>query len=276
MYVGIDIGGTKTLVATLDEHGVIIEQVKFPTPQKYDDFLHKLQTTIASFKSQDFEAGGLGMPVTLFDRDKERAINFSNLPWRNVAMQDDAEKICRCPFVVENDAKLAALSEAMLLKDSYHKILYVTVSTGIGVALVNHGHIDTNVGDGGGRTMLIDYKGELRPWESFASGRAIVEQFGKKAMDITDEASWGVIAHNLSKGIIELIALTEPEIIVIGGSVGTYFERYGDLLRAELKKYDLPLVPIPPIMGAQRPEEAVVYGCYDLIQQIYAHAAATN
>lgn len=33
MYLGIDIGGTKTLAATLTNEGVITESVKFPTPK---------------------------------------------------------------------------------------------------------------------------------------------------------------------------------------------------------------------------------------------------
>ena len=276
MYVGVDIGGTKTLVATLDGNGVIIERAKFPTPDNYDEFLVQLDHTLDGFKARDFLVGGLGMPVTVFDRDHGRALSFGNLPWKNVAVQHDVERICGCPMATENDAKLAGLSEAMLLKDKYDKVLYVTISTGIGVALIDNQIIDINLGDSGGKALLIEHRGKLVPWESFASGHAIVERYGKKAMDITDKATWTVIARDLSKGLIELIALAEPEVIVIGGSVGSYFERYGALLTAELKKYDLPLITIPKIVGAQRPEEAVVYGCYDLARQVYPHARNTK
>jgi glucokinase len=274
MYLGVDIGGTKTLVAVLDDRGVIVEHNKFLTPDSYDEFLDNLRQAIRGFTVQDFRAGGIGMPVTVFDRTHGRAVNFGNLPWRNVAVQHDVELISRCPMATDNDAKLAALSEAMLLKDKYDKVLYITVSTGIGIALVNKSVIDDNIGDGGGRPLLLEHRGKLVPWESFASGRAIVERFGKKAMDITDETTWHTIARDLAKGVIELIALTEPEVIVIGGGVGTYFNRYGILLVEELKKYKLPLVSIPPVIGAQRPEQAVIYGCYDYAKQVYPHAAA--
>lgn len=276
MYVGIDIGGTKTLVAVLDEHGVIKEEAKFLTPKNYDDFLAELQKSLAGLAVQDFKAGGLGMPVTTFDREHGRAINFGNLDWRNVAVQHDVEQICHCPIAAENDAKLAGLSEAMLLKDEYQKVLYVTVSTGIGIGLVVDGVIDTSIGDSGGRAMLLEYRGKLVPWESFASGQAIVKRYGKKAMEITDEKTWHLIARDLAKGLIELVAITEPEVIVIGGSVGTYFERYAKLLAAELKKYHLPLVPMPVLRGAERAEQAVIYGCYDLAKQVYGHAAITH
>lgn len=271
MYLGIDVGGTKTLVATLDDYGVIQEKAKFPTPQNYKIFIDDLRSMISSFNCSDFTAAGLAIPVTVFDRKNAIAVNFSNLDWHNVPIQADLEKILECPLVVENDAKLACLSEAMLLKENYSRILYVTISTGIGFAIVNDGQIDDNAGDGGGRTMMFEHSGKFVPWESFASGRAIVERYGKKAMDITDDKTWEKISRDLSLGFLELIAIFEPEVVIVGGSVGTYFERYGNFLVQEIQRYSVPLLDIPPIIGAQRPEDAVVYGCYDLAKKIYGN-----
>lgn len=273
MYLGVDVGGTKTLVAVLDDEGVITERVKFPTPEKYNDWLSELSKTLATFNTTDFQAAGLGVPATSLDRSRGIAYEYGNLAWRNTPVQADLEKLTHCPVVVENDAKLAGLSEAMLLKDTFHKVLYITVSTGIGIALVVDEHIDTNIGDGGGRLLQLEYRGKLTPWEDFASGRAIVERYGKKAQDITDEATWKRIAHDLAAGFIELIALTEPDVIVIGGSVGSYFDRYNELLASALKQLETPLLAIPPLRQAQRPEEAVVFGCYDLAKERYGKHA---
>jgi glucokinase len=271
MYLGVDIGGTKTLVAVLDDHGVITEQIKFPSPKQYDHLLLEVRHALAHFQTQDFQAGGVGMPATVFDRRHGRGISFSNLPWHNVNIQHDLERICQCPIVVENDAKMAGLSEAMLLKDKLKRVLYVTVSTGIGYALVDGGIIDTSVGDSGGRSLLLEHQGKRVPWEDFASGRAMVERYGKMGKDIKDEKTWRNISRDLAKGLVELIAITEPEVIIFGGSVGRYFDRYGALLAEELKRYHLPLVPVPVLRQAQRPEEAVIYGCYDLAQQRFGH-----
>jgi glucokinase len=272
MYVGVDIGATKTLVAVLDEHGVIIEHTKFPTSPDYSVFLEDLRKTVTEFKAKNFAAGAAGITAPSFDREHGVGINFSNLPWRNASIQEDIEEICDCPIAVENDAKLAALSEAMLLKGSYKKVLYVTISTGIGIGLVVNGVIDTSIGDGGGRTILLEHDGKMTPWEDFAGGKAIVARYGKKAEDITDEATWKAICRDLAKGFIHLIALMQPEVIVIGGSVGTYFDRYGQLLQAEIEQYKIPLIKLPVLVEAQRPEEAVVYGCYDLAKQRFSHA----
>jgi glucokinase len=270
MYVGIDVGGTKTLAAALNNEGVIVEQEKFPTPKKYDAFLVKLEQTLSHFEHHDFKAGGAGLPGTL-DRKHGQIISMGNLPWKDVPILHDLEKLANCPFVIENDAKMAGLSEAMLLKDKFTKVLYVTVSTGIGYAVIDNQRIDTNIGDAGGKNILLEYRGKLMPWEEFASGKALAERYGKRASDITDEKTWRIICRYIAQGLIELIAVIEPEVIVIGGGVGSYFERYGKILEKELHKYKLPTTTLPKLMGAQRAEEAVVYGCYDLAKQVYAH-----
>ena len=212
------------------------------------------------------------MPVTVFDRKRGVGVNFGNLPWSNVPIQQDIEMMFDCLIAIENDAKLGGLSESLLLKGKYSKVLYVTVSTGIGIALIVDNVIDINIGDGGGRNIMLEHQGKVVPWESFASGHAIVERYGKRASDINDNETWRKITRDLSLGLIELIAIAEPDVIIIGGSVGTYFEKYGKLLDEALQKYHLPLVPIPPLIGAKRAEDAVVYGCYDIAKQVFGNA----
>jgi glucokinase len=272
MYLGVDVGGSKTLVGVLDGHGVIAESKRFPTPENYDDFLAQLTETVAAFATKDFKAAGVGIPATVLDRAHGIGRQFANLPWRDVHVQADIERLFNCPVALENDAKLSCLSEAMLRKD-VSGLLYITVSTGIGYAFCRHRVINTNLGDGGGRLLLQPFRGKLVPWESFASGKAIVERYGKKAEEIHDAATWQRIAHDLAGGVMELIAVTEPDLVVVGGSVGHYFERLQPHLEAELQRYTTPLMKIPPFEEAKRPEEAVLYGCYDYAKQQFNHRA---
>jgi predicted NBD/HSP70 family sugar kinase len=270
MYLGIDIGGTKTLVAVLDGHGVIKEKLKIPTNPDYDEFLKELAKTVESLTTDDFIAAGIGAPGRI-DRHEGILVDCGNLVWENVPLRADIEKISGCPTVLDNDANLAGLSEAMLVKAEFSRVLYVTISTGIGTGFIADGAIDPTVADMEGGQMVIEHKGKRVKWESFASGHAIVERFGKKAAEITDDATWKRIAYDWSLGFYELIAIVEPEVIVIGGSVGTYFDRYAGFLKAELEKFNNPMVPVPQLRQAQRPEEAVIYGCYDLARSVYAN-----
>lgn len=273
MYLAVDIGGTKTLVAVFDNDGNIIEQQKFSTPQAYEDFKIELTKTVAGLSTKDFERIGLAAPGKL-DRQRGIGIAFGNLAWKNTPLVTDIENLFHCPVNMENDAKLAGLSEAKLVNEDFKKVLYITISTGIGYALVNDGFIDVNIGDGGGNTMFIEYKGKSVRWESFASGKAIVERYGKRASEIDDPRIWKRISHDLSLGMIELISVTEPEVIIIGGGVGAHFKKYEEYLISALKRYETPLQPIPPILQARHPEEAVIYGCYEFAKQYHENPVA--
>lgn len=271
MYLGVDVGGTKTLVASLTDEGVITESKKFPTPKRYDHFLLELKHTLMNFKHKDFRAIGVAVPG-IIDRKRGMGIAYGNLPWKKEPIQADIEKMTNTPVVLDNDANLAALSEAMLLKDKYSVVLYVTIGTGIGTGIIVNCKIDETFQDAEGGHMLFEHKGRLVKWESFASGKAIYRRFGKKASEITAETTWKTISRDLALGLQSLIAMVQPEVIVLGGGIATHLPKYKKYLVAELKKYETPLVEIPPIRKAQRPEEAVVYGCYDLAKERFAHA----
>ncbi len=270
MYLGIDIGGTKTLVASLDDRGVIQEEFRFPTPKLYKDFLKKLAENVEKLSTNKFVAVGVGAPGKI-ERENGVGVAFGNLPWRGATLGADIKAIAGCPVVVENDANLAGLSEAMLLKQ-HQKVLYVTVSTGINTGFIVDQKIDPNLADSEAGHMMLEHNGKLKSWEDFASGRAIVARFGKRASEITDKHTWQIIAHDIAIGLIDLIALIEPNVIVLGGGVSSHFDKFGEYLQNYLKQYDNPLITLPEIRVAARPEQAVVYGCYDLAKALYGTA----
>jgi predicted NBD/HSP70 family sugar kinase len=271
MYAAIDVGGTKTLIAVFLEDGTLKEQIKFPTPKDYDGFKSELAINVAKLSTDDFKAAAVAIPGKV-DRKHGVGIAFGNLPWKNVPIQADAEHILNSPVVVENDANLAALSEARLIK-KYKKTLYVTISTGIGSGLIIDGNIAPSFADAEVGHILLEHRGKLQRWQEFASGRAIVAKFGKKASDITpdDADAWYIIARNIAIGLIDLIATLTPDVIVLGGGVGSHYEKFIGRLDEQLKIYDNPLVTIPPILKAQRAEEAVIYGCYELAKDNFGH-----
>lgn len=269
MYVAIDIGGTKTLVAVFSKDKKIVEQVKFPTNHDYELFKIDLAKTVAKLSTTDFLRAAVAIPGVV-DRAHGIGRSFGNLPWENVHIARDIERIIDCPVVVENDAKLAGLYEGIEFQDKYKEVLYVTISTGVGIGFTRNGVIDQEISDGGGKAMIVSYKDRFVSWESFASGKAIYKRYGKYASEIDDEKIWKEVVRNFSIGLLQLIATLTPDLVVFGGGVGAHFEKYGKLLNENLKKYETPLLKIPPVMKAKNPEEAVIFGCYEYAKQ-HAH-----
>jgi glucokinase len=267
MYLGIDIGGTKTLVARLTNKGEIVQRVRFQTPKIYNDFLKDLAINVANLSPDKYNAVGVAAPGSI-DREKGIAQDFGNLPWHDVPLQNDIKKLIGSPVIIENDANLAGLSEATLIKQ-YRCVLYVTVSTGIGTGIITDLQIDPDFANSEGGHIVLEHDGSLQTWEHFASGKAIVRRFGKRADEIKEMKTWKVIAHDIGLGLYDLIAFIQPDAVVLGGGVMTHLDAFDDLLLKELHAYETPLTPIPPILRAQRPEEAVVYGCYELARRTY-------
>jgi predicted NBD/HSP70 family sugar kinase len=263
MILAIDIGGTKTLLGIFELNGTLKESLRFETPSAYSDFVEKLQNELPKFIGKThINECVVGVPAKL-DREKGVAIAFGNRPWENVPIQSDIKRILGVPTRVENDAKLAGLSEALLLPQ-YRRVFYVTISTGIGGGFVIDGHLDANTIDSEVGHMMLEHEGRIQSWESFASGKAIYEKFGQKASEIENPSTWYIVARNIAIGLIDVIATLSPEAIVMGGGVGTHLHKFKDKLLEELELYSSNVVNIPTIYQAQKPEEAVLYGCYAL------------
>jgi len=261
MLVTVDTGGTKTLVASFSEDGILGDEIKFETPKKSADFVTQLRKTLVeAYGDQTVEAVVIGMPGIVKDGV---AIWCQNLGWKNFDVQSAIKGVLGdAPILVENDANLAGLAETRILSPIPALSLYVTISTGIGTGIITNGVINPSLRYSEGGRALVEFDGIVREWESFASGKAIHDSYGKYARDITNKRTWYQIADRISRGFLALIPTLQPDIIIIGGSIGTYFDRYADQLRGLLKEKLPPHIAVPKIIHASHPEQAVIYGCY--------------
>lgn len=264
MYLAIDIGGTKTLLAVFDENGKVVEKLKFATPKNYGLFLEELSENVANLTTKSFIKACAAVPGRI-DRENGILLHLGNLPWANQQIQKDISVIVKCPVAIENDANLAGLSEAHNYQ-KYNKVLYVTISTGIGGAWVVDGKLDPNTIDAEIGHTVVEHEGKTMLWESLASGSAIVRDFGKIAADIHDPKIWGIISDRISIGLYNAAATYTPEVIILGGGVGSHLPLFYKQLNLAIQKYKDDIVDIPEVVQAKNAEEAVIYGCYELIK----------
>lgn len=261
MLVAIDTGGTKTLISSFDDSGKIGESIKFPTPHDPQEYVKQLKLTVRElYGHKKVDAIVVAIPGVV----KNGVVKWcGNLPWENVDLAKRlVDLLPDVPILIENDAKLAGLGEARSLGRIPDSVLYVTISTGIGAGLITNGHINAGMRFSEVGHMPLEYDGKVRIWESFASGHAIVSVYKKFARDITSKRTWRQIADRMSRGFLVIIPAMQPDLIIIGGSIGTYFARYDDYLRGILAENLPKHIPCPKIIQAKHPEEAVVYGCY--------------
>lgn len=271
MIIAVDIGGTKTLVALVNDAGQIANQLRFPTPQDYAEFINQLTTKISEVATEPPKLVSMAIPGVL-DRQNGVVKRLGNLPWLDKPIIADVNKtLPDCKIIFENDANLAALSEANALENLNQRVLYITFSTGIGTGFVINGELSTDLLNSEGGHILFPCNGQIVEWEEIVSGRAIVNRFGKKASDLDDRDSWSTIAKDMAIGIVNNCAIYTPDTVVIGGGVGTHFHKYGEILQEEVNSITPDMVPVPKIIGARAAEEAVINGCIIYAKQYEQH-----
>ena len=261
MIIAVDTGGTKTLIASYGEDGKIVTEFQFPTPLKKTEYVETLTTHLtALFDPKNVDAIVIALPGIV---KNGIAVWCNNLHWKNFDVAAELKGVLGgAPLFVENDANLAGLAETRQLKEAPVSSLYVTISTGIGSGVITNGKIDPGLRYSEAGRALVEFDGVVREWETFASGKAIYNTYGKYARDIKSKRIWNKIADRVSRGFLAVIPVIQPDVIIIGGSIGTYFSQYQVQLKGILKEKLPPHIPLPKLVQAKHPEQAVIYGCY--------------
>ena len=226
--------------------------------------------------------------------------------WENYPLQAWSEKVLSRPTVLGNDCDLASLAEARFgAGKGGRRVFYVTVGTGIGGGLVVDGELQGRgrpaMAEIGHLRPSPEAGSPDQTVESRASGPGIVNRAGEllaaaaasdphagMLMDTCHgdpgELSAEQIALAAGKGnriarqaiaeavqtlgwaIAQLVTLTAPDVVVVGGGVSLMDEAlFLEPLREQLEKFVFPPLRkscqvLPPLLG----EEVVVHGAVAL------------
>lgn len=268
MYLAIDIGGTKTLLGVYSATGDLKSREKIKTNHNYDAFLESIKNYYSNV-TDGIESCVVGVPG-LLNRGKGIVCALGNIPWQNKPIAADISNVIGgIPVLLENDSRLAGLAEAKALGvDDNNKILYLTISTGIGGALITDCRIVTPLQDMEVGKMPLIYDGKLQAWEDFASGQAMVEKYGKKAAEIDDDEIWKEVGTKIASGVAILCTVVQPDTIIFGGGVGQFADRFTPTVSEYLKANLHPVVRQPEeLLTTKLAGDSVLRGCYELALQ---------
>lgn len=267
-YLGIDLGGTKTLLAVFDKNGQIIAQKKIATDPDYNLFLREIEKNVADLSTNKNIACGLAIPG-LIDRNTGVVHSFGNIGWKERPLRSDiAKAIGNIPVIIENDARLAGIAEAEQLKNKYGSVLYLTISTGIGGAFIKDGEIVKAIQDSEMGHMPLPFEGKIQRWEQFASGKAIVQRYHQQTSQITDPVKWQEIGENIGYGLAICCSILQPEVVVFGGGAGQYAANFTDYIKAYLDRHQSPIVAKPKaLLPAHFGADSAIHGCFSILNQ---------
>ncbi len=253
MYLGIDIGGTKTLIALFTKRGRVIRRKKFRTPQGSNTFIQELENNLKRFAKFKVRSIVVAIPGLV---QKNYSVKFGNRKWDNIDIFTPVKNLFDCPIWFENDANLAALFESYRLPG---KTVFLTFSTGIGGGVAEKNHIlpESNQFEPGHK--LYQYNGQVKEWEDIAAASAIENYYHvDRATNLRKKIVLEDIAKRIYLGLPDVVKEYHPDTIVLGGPMGKIFKLYVKYLPNDLGvKYRRP----------KRPNESVIYGCYIYAKQ---------
>lgn len=154
LLLGIDVGGTKTVLALGDQTGAVRGRRRRPTapsgnPER--DVARMVEDArgllaAAGVEPAQLAAAGVSAPGPL-DPATGTVLHPPNLPgWERVPLRDWLAAELGCPVFLENDANAAALAEWRFGagRGSRHMV-YLTMSTGVGGGLILGGRLHRGV-----------------------------------------------------------------------------------------------------------------------------------
>ena len=251
LYVGIDIGGTKTSIGIFSPQGTLLSDKKIRTriDMPCEAFVRTISGDVREMLVS-LDAGietvafaGAGVPGTV-DESGSTVLYAPNLSWRNEPVKRYFQSHLGLEVMLEQDTRAAAWGEYLYgAGKGLSSIVCVTIGTGIGAGIIIAGKIYKGAllcaGEIGhmpvhprGRKCNCSRSGCL---EAYASGTAIRRQGvlafndpdmttervfdlalrrNGKALAIIEEA----VAY-LSMGIISVINILSPEAVVLSGGL---------------------------------------------------------
>ena len=265
--IGIDIGGTNTRVALVNENHEVIERQQFRTDADHP------ANTVAAIKevTDSFDVEIVGMGVSCpgpLDLINGIVLDTPNLhgEWHGFPIAEELTKATGHKTYLQNDANLAALAEAVVGEGKdYRFVQFLTVSTGVGAGFT----IDKKIYIGAhGFAQEIawmclwkngPHHGEIYPGgiEGIASGTAITTRAKAAGLDVghaghvNDLALQGNLSamqimddakEYLANGIAAIIEVLDPDIIILGGSVSLKTEGFVEEVEERVKTKVFPCV----------------------------------
>lgn len=257
MVLAVDLGGTKTAAALVDEQGRVHDRLTLPAARTLDATAAQLAGAAAALAPCD--AVGVIVPG-IYNPDTGRAWcpnlwGRDEVPLRQVL----ADRLSADVFI-DSDRAGCVLGEAWLgAAAGLRDVLFVAIGTGIGVGILSGGRVVRGAGGIAGAAGWFaltpawrDAYAAVGCWEAEAAGPGVAGRAGlpdaesvvaaaragdRGAVDVLDRA-----ARFTAMGVANLISAFDPDAVVLGGG---FMVGAGDLLldriRAEVPRWAQPV-----------------------------------
>lgn len=263
LYVGMDIGGTKTAAVVIDEAGNLGAETLLPTEQGNDGVLRSAEEALNVLAEQtgcavtDFTAAGIGIPGQV---DAERGIvrYAYNLSVQSLELAALLRERTGVDVTIENDVTAAAVGAAHLMKLS-GSVAYINLGTGLSAGIVVDGKPWRGAQGLAGEVghLAVDPRGRMCPCgqrgclETVASGSALKTYWpaggehpgwvladAAASGDSDAKLAFDLLVEGAAATVRAMGVTIAPDTVVIGGGLRKIGAPLIDGIREQLSAWE--------------------------------------
>ena len=272
MIAGIELGGTKTVVAIGTADGRVIDEFRFPTTLPEETLGIAIDWLRDRGNPESIGVASFGPIGIVPNRENYgKILATPKVGWAGFSvLRSLASVFPNARIVLDTDVNAAALAEARIGAGAgLDDVAYITIGTGIGGGIFSggyllHGALHPEFGHlkvprmpGDDFPGICSFHGDCL--EGLASGPAIATRWGTPAHELpADHPAWDTQAWYLAHGILALVAIVSPSRVIVGGGVCQAEGLHGKI-NARLKEIAAGYFPpvlvegyvVPPALGQQ-------------------------
>jgi glucokinase len=252
--LAVDLGGTKTAIATVNEDGEASDHRTLAAAPAFDDSVSQIADACESVDAVGVIVPGIYTPAN------GRAWCPNLWGMTEVPLLDALRARVSVPIHIDSDRAGYVLGESWLgAARGLKHVLFVSIGTGIGVGILADGAVlrgATGIAGAAGWFALTpawkEIYGRVGCWEGEAAGPAVARLAGREdapavvaAVRSGDREALDVLYHAArytAMGIANLISAFNPEAVVLGGGliIGTG-DLMLDVIRANVPRWAQPI-----------------------------------
>lgn len=296
--IGVDLGTKRTIVATSDLAGRVMEQETFETSSDSKQTTKQivdLARKLIKRNNGTIEGIGISLPGVVDPQGKELFI--PTFKWRNLPLSMDISAATDLPVTMDNDANAAAQAELWFGRPEIREVrdfILVLVEDGVGTGIVFDGQVyrgeNGAAGEFGHMTIgqgapVACASGSRECWEAFASERSALARYRNlsqghngagsttfgELVDLAlsnDGAARTALketAKYLGIGIANLIRGLAPEAVIVGGPIVRAWPVISDEIRNSVEGTVCRGLPSTRIIASTLGSEPTLMGAISLV-----------
>ena len=265
--VGVNISSSEIQIGLVNDQNVLLDINKYPTKPKrtaseiIDETAQNILKILEknSIPLEQCVGVGVGVPGTI-DRRQGKVVYSNNIRWEDVSLEKELGKKIPCPVRINNNADCAALGEATIgAGKNYSDVVMITIGNGVGGGIILNGEIFEGGVMGGaeighqvirvnGRLCTCGRKGCLEAYVSVPALLRVASKFAGKPVTLEeifhrfergDLDMVEAVEHYtlmLGQGIVNIVNIFRPQLILIGGAMSAYADKFIESIKIMMKE----------------------------------------